>query len=165
MPIPREVEQFAAEAAQFIAWCETPHIGKSPEQFQGEVLGRLAQLYVAGLRLPDVEPPEIPDLPDPTPEQRKKVVENLLALPLQYYWEVFEPCQLDGDREPVCGDLFDDLGDIYVDLFRGARLFEAGHVEAAAFSWRFSFGIHWGRHLVSALHALHCWEPQEEHAS
>jgi hypothetical protein len=33
---------------------------------------------------------------------------------------VYTPSALDGDKEPLCGDLFDDFVDIYVDL--GSRL-------------------------------------------
>jgi Domain of unknown function (DUF5063) len=163
--VPEEVRAFAALAESYVAWCETPHRGAPPERFQLEVLRRLSTLYSAGLLLPDVEPPEMPDIPDPSVDERKRVVDNLSALPFQYYREVFNPTAAAREDDPVCGDLLDDLGDIYVDLARGLRLFRSGQVEAAAFSWRFAFGIHWGRHLVSALRALHSWRPETSRAS
>jgi len=33
----------------------------------------------------------------------------------RFYWHLFDPSNQD-DTEPVCGDLVDDLGDIYKDL-------------------------------------------------
>jgi hypothetical protein len=85
-----------------------------------------------------------------------------MALPFQYYWEVFTPTKIESERDPVCGDLFDDFMDIYGDLIQGLWLYERGHIEAAVFSWRQMFGIHWGRHAVGALNALHSYEPPEE---
>jgi hypothetical protein len=153
---------FVIHADNFIAWCETPHDQEPGQSFYLEALRRLAELYLAGLSIPELEEVEIPDVPDPSLEERKRVLENLKPLPFQYYWEVYTPSALDGDKEPVCGDLFDDFVDIYVDLVRGSRLHQRGYPEAADFSWRFSFGVHWGRHAVSALHALHSWEPTND---
>jgi hypothetical protein len=84
-----------------------------------------------------------------------------MGLPLQYYWEIFAPSDLKGDKEPVCGDLFDDFLDIYADLTDGLWLYDRQHFEMAVFTWRLMFGVHWGRHAVSAMHALHSYEPED----
>ncbi len=96
-----------------------------------------------------------------TPEKRSAIARNLSSLPFQYYWEIFTPSDLDGDKEPVCGDLFDDFQDIYGDLSTGLWLYDRGHVETAAFTWNLMFGVHWGRHAVSAMHALHSFDPDD----
>ena len=41
----------------------------------------------------------------------------------RYYWHVFDPSN-QVDTEPVCGDLLDDLGDIYKDLKRSILIFK-----------------------------------------
>lgn len=51
----------------------------------------------------------------------------------------------------------DDLGDIWRDLREGVDLYRLGYISAAAWHWRFHFLLHWGRHAVSAISALHAW--------
>jgi hypothetical protein len=77
-------------------------------------------------------------------------------MPFQYYWEILEPVAWEPEK-PVVGDLCDDLIDIYSDLREGLNLYDAGNEESAVFYWRLLFRAHWGRHLTSALHALHCF--------
>lgn len=67
------------------------------------------------------------------------------------YWEIFDPYE---NEPPVCGSLSDDLLDIYSDLRRGLVAYDAGHVGAAVWEWRFHFDHHWGDHAVDALRAL-----------
>jgi hypothetical protein len=103
-----------------------------------------------------------PEPPSQTKEERGRLAANLRPLPFQYYWEVFTPTDMDDvDQEPVCGDLFDDFLDIYGDVAEGLWLYDRKHIEAAVFSWSQMFSVHWGRHVVSALHALHSFEPTE----
>lgn len=97
-----------------------------------------------------------------TRDERQRLSANLLPLPFQYYWEVFNPAK-EAVHEPVCGDLFDDFLDICGDLSAGLWLYDHKHYEAAVFTWTQMFGIHWGRHAVSAIHALHDFDPPEEH--
>jgi hypothetical protein len=157
MTRPPAVDEFALRARAFVSWCDTSHADKPSELMQLEALRELAVVYAAGLALPDVEPQDAPDPPPMTSEKRQTISANLLSLPTQYYWEIFTPSNLD-DKEPVCGDLFDDFQDIYSDLAGGLWLYDHGHVEAAVFSWRLMLGAHWGRHAVSAMHALHSYD-------
>jgi hypothetical protein len=72
----------------------------------------------------------------------------------KYYQEMFAPYKLE-DKEPVVGDLADDLADIYRDLADGLAKWRRGEREGAAWAWQFQFACHWGEHLTSALRALH----------
>jgi hypothetical protein len=128
---------------------------------QLQALEQLADIYAAALRLPGVDYRSSPEPPRLQPDERKRIGANLRNLPIQYYWEVFTPSDLDGNKEAVCGDLFDDFLDIYADLADGLWLYDREHFEAAVFSWSHTFGFHWGRHAVSAMHALHSFEGRE----
>jgi hypothetical protein len=43
----------------------------------------------------------------------------------RYYWDVFDPFDHE-DHQAVCGDLVDDLADIYKDIKRGLTVFDIG---------------------------------------
>jgi len=152
------VDQFVRLARQFVVWCNTDHVGKNPSEFKVEALQKLAAVYDAGLHLPNVLFTPAPDAPRVTATERQIVARNLLALPFQYYWNICEPAIPDKDNEAGCGDLFDDFQDIYADISSGLWLFDSGHTDAAVYSWREMFRAHWGRHAVSAMHALHSFE-------
>lgn len=157
---PKEIDVFAAHAHEFMEWCESDHNGKTSEQMQRESLKQLSRLYAAALGLPGVNFKEAPDPPSQDQAVRQRLAANLKSLPFRYYWEVFTPTD-ERDHEPVIGDLFDDLLDIYGDIADGLWLYERGHFEVAVFEWSFRFGMHWGRHVVSALHALHSFEAEK----
>jgi hypothetical protein len=73
------------------------------------------------------------------------------------YWEVFEPFDHD-NHDPVCGDLVDDLGDIYRDIKRALVIFDldtAAAKDDAMWQLKFGFENHWGRHALGALMAIH----------
>jgi hypothetical protein len=75
----------------------------------------------------------------------------------RYYWEVFDPTD-HNDTKPVCGDLVDDIGDIYKDIKEGLMTFDLGTPasrEDAVWNFRFGFEKHWGGHAISALRAIH----------
>jgi hypothetical protein len=157
---PEEVDAFASQAREFIAWCGSIHVGKTPEQMQRQALAQLSRLYAAALDLPGVDFVPAPEPPERSKEARELLAANLRQLPFQYYWEVFTPTD-EEDHDPVCGDLFDDFLDIVGDLTDGLWLYDRKHYEAAVLAWTHMFGAHWGRHTVSALHALHSFEPPE----
>lgn len=75
----------------------------------------------------------------------------------RYYWEVFDPTN-DKDTEAVCGDLVDDIGDIFKDIKYGLMIFDIGTTssqEDAIWNFKFGFEKHWGRHAISALKTIH----------
>jgi hypothetical protein len=75
----------------------------------------------------------------------------------RYYWHVFDPLD-DLDITPVCGDLFDDLGDIYKDIKYALMIFHLGQEECqqnALWQFKCDFNTHWDQHCVNALSAIH----------
>jgi hypothetical protein len=152
------IPDFVEHARRFVSWCRTEHEGKSKAEFKVEALQGLAGIYNSALYLPSAKFKPAPNAPAATELERQIVAQNLSALPFQYYWDLCEPALRGEVPEPGCGDLADDFQDIYKDLSTGLWLFDGGHVEAAVYSWREMFRLHWGRHVVSALHALHSFE-------
>ncbi len=73
------------------------------------------------------------------------------------YWHLFDPS--DGsDKEPCCGDLVDDIGDIYTDLKYDLLIFNLDKPdckENALWQFKFGFDKHWGDHCMNALAAIH----------
>ena len=73
----------------------------------------------------------------------------------RYYWHIFNPSR-EEDTKPVCGDLSDDLGDMYKDLNRAILLFNKPDAkENALWQFKFDFDNHWGDHCMNALNAIH----------
>jgi len=75
----------------------------------------------------------------------------------RYYWHVFDPTD-EAALEPVCGDLLDDLGDIYKDLKYALLIFQLnleGCKEIALLDFKHDFEMHWGHHCMNALAAIH----------
>lgn len=154
-----ELETFAAIARRFCKRVESGQPGIDPDQARIEALRALAELYAGAVLLsPLGEPGDADDAPSMTEARRSELAAKLSWLPFQYYWEIFAPTELEGEQTPTCGDLFDDFLDIYDDLERGLWHFDCGDGASAAWEWKFRFDVHWGRHVVSAMHALHCHE-------
>lgn len=75
----------------------------------------------------------------------------------RYYWHVFDPTN-HNDTEPVCGDLADDLGDIYKDLQYSIMIYNLEgeySKEKALWQFKFDFDKHWGDHCINALTGIH----------
>ncbi len=151
------ISRFADAAQSYCAWLEATPGSTSEEHFTATRL--VAELYAAAVCLPDTEPTDS-DVPSLSPEQRLLVESRLSAFPLQYYWEIFEPLTL-APTDPTCGDIIDDLGDIYCDVKEGLLAY-AQDEQAAVWHWRTTFGLHWGRHATSALRVLHGYDPETE---
>ena len=74
-----------------------------------------------------------------------------------FYWVVFDPTD-HNDTASVCGDLVDDLGDIYKDL----KIFLTGFEDRdndvkqnALWHLKWSFDNHWNDHCMDAIYAIH----------
>ena len=141
------IEAFAAAARRFCDWCES-------QQTTGSLASRklLAELYLAALNLPEGSADF--DIAEPTPAPEPSL--QLTGLPFHLYNMFFIPSNL--DQPPCMGDLASDFQDIYRDLQSGFALYDAQQLEAAAWSWTFSFRSHWGHHAASALFALEAHE-------
>jgi hypothetical protein len=75
----------------------------------------------------------------------------------RFYWTVFDPTD-DKDTEAVCGDLADDIGDIYRDIKRSLLTFDRETLaskERAIWDLKFLFEKHWGQHSIDALRTIH----------
>ncbi|MFO0477640.1 MAG: DUF5063 domain-containing protein [Bacteroidota bacterium] len=75
----------------------------------------------------------------------------------RYYWHVFDPT-LENEKEPVCGDLVDDLQDIYKDIKISILTYNLNKKdckENALWQFKFDFDKHWDNHCINALSAIH----------
>ncbi|HEY4083917.1 MAG TPA: DUF5063 domain-containing protein [Burkholderiaceae bacterium] len=150
-PSDASIASFAEVARGYCSWCEGDSLGPDPES---KAAGWLARLYAAALALPDREAESdegMPDLPQPQADRAKA---NLAPFRGWYYREFFDPHPHLTD-ESCMGDVGDDLLDVYCDLRAGLVAFDVGHINDAAWHWSFQFRIHWGRHAVGGLFALH----------
>jgi hypothetical protein len=156
--IPSEVLAFQATAERFCAWAEA-----APATGQDLLLAMryVSELYALALTMPhaDVDPSVAQEFVDKNNHQA--IYARFRSLPLQYYREVFDTTRVPPE-EPSVGDLADDLLDIYTDIKAGLLLFGNGHAPEAVFQWKFTWGVHWGRHATSALRAMHCWATRVE---
>ena len=149
-----EVAVFVDQAWQFCEFVEKANQYARDERLVA-ARQRLLEVYEAGSKLPQVEPPEgIEAGPSPERPQGWAGFEDV-----DLYWEVFDPYE---ESAPVAGSLSDDLLDIYGDLRRGLALWDKGvgtknddFKVSAIWEWRFHFEIHWGDHAIDALRALH----------
>jgi hypothetical protein len=147
-----DLDAFALEARRFTVWAESDSMPQSPRS----ALKQLTRLYQAAL---DLDEPDVDELGDEEADVRlpealvAAVASRAAQLPQQNYWEVFDPTRLTPD-EPVCGDLRDDITDIYKDVARGLALFDRGQRVEAQWFWAFNFRIHWSEHVTSAIRAI-----------
>lgn len=157
--IPGEVLAFKAAAEQFCAWAEAPPANAEDDLHLA--MRHVSELYALALAMPaaDLDPSVAQEFVDKN--DHKAVYARFGRLPLQYYGEVFDTTRVPPE-EPTVGDLADDLLDIYTDVKGGLLYFSQGHPEQAVFHWRFTWGVHWGRHATSALRAMHCWSTRVE---
>jgi hypothetical protein len=130
--------------------------GFSPEAFVDEALRLLLHLYARAAAIPDLEPGTDEDVPSGPKEAAISVAQSISAKlgELDVYALVFDPYE---DTDIVMSSLGSDLSEIYYDLSGGLRIFGGDGLRDrdVAWEWRFGFTTHWGRHLVSALTALH----------
>ena len=161
MPVsPQPLTIFAGIARKFCSWA-TGEDGS--EMSAAKALREVSGLYDAALCLPrpftkamgdDVAEVDVP------PASLELVSRRAAALPLQIYWEIFDPIQQPPD-EPVAGSIADDLVDIYRDVACGLILYDAGDHAVAIWGWGFNFRIHWGEHATGAIRALHAYLARE----
>ena len=143
------VNTFAEIARGFCSLCENVAVSDI------QAASWLCQLYAAALVLPEVGSENSDGLPDLPPSLLERAKNNLAGFNGRYYREYFNPDVSLGD-ESVVGDIGDDLLDIYKDIRAGLLLFERGETKEALWHWAFLHRIHWGRHAVGAIFALHC---------
>lgn len=154
----QELSDFLSAAGNFCTFLETKQ-RSTPKEFLTVIQRYLLRLYSCAKNLTLVELQKDTDIEVELPQAEMKNMLQFIAesLPYQYYWHVFDP-SFENDTEPVCGDLVDDIGDIYKDIKRSLLLFDIGSEAArenAVWQFKFYFDAHWGDHCVNALYAIH----------
>lgn len=144
------IKSFADVASHVCSLLESP--AQPPSDGVAEIRLALAELHVAALRLPAVEPGDSTE--EPASDGSQICAERLASLPIDLYWDIFDPLTYE-PTAPIANSADDDLRDIYLDLKRGLALYERGAWRDACWSWRFGFTWHWGEHLVGVQRALY----------
>ncbi|MFN2598219.1 MAG: DUF5063 domain-containing protein [Pyrinomonadaceae bacterium] len=143
---------FAELARRYCDWAEGELTDASEAMWEACVL--LAELHVAALQLPDLGfgDAEAHEQDRVSQDDWRRVYEKFARLPVSSYYDVFHPLK---EESPVSNSLNDDLADIYRDLKEGLALYDERRTVDAVWEWRFTFWIHWGKHLTSAQRAVH----------
>jgi hypothetical protein len=151
------VVHFLTAAKDYCRLLET-ELALPQREFIQQLLSVTLALYSAGLTLPEIEPDEDSDedqfYGEDRAVSRQAIVDKLGS---EFYYEkVFEPFDAE-DCRPVTASLGDDLADMYGDLLKGLiQVPPHGAVPAhVIWQWKFDLQIHWGRHAVGAIAALH----------
>jgi hypothetical protein len=119
------------------------------------LLGALAHVYAASCELEAGA--AVGEFEGIEPAERLALEHALAGLvgEARLYWVALDCTALHGEPELGCGDLVDDLADIYCDLAPAWRAQRRGAALADVLgSWSVS-AAHWRRHAIDALGVLH----------
>ena len=150
---------FVEKIKDFCLFIET-HQSDSYRSFLEATQKQLVELYSYGQTLPDFDLPadrdikEI-DISDNDIRDILSFTRDRLRDP--FYWVVFDPTD-HNDTASVCGDLVDDLGDIYKDLktfLTGFDNVDDDVKQNALWHLKWSFDNHWNDHCIDAIYAIH----------
>lgn len=147
------VSAFFDLASAFCAWCEDTSPGADRTR---QLAAWLARLHGAALSLPAVSGDEggdaYPDLPEEALQRAKANFAPLMGCLYREHLDL-DPW---APEQAGMGDIGDDVLDTYQDIKRGLLLHEAGMPNHALWFWSYMHGVHWGRHVVGAMYAIHC---------
>lgn len=155
----KEFNDFYKIALDFCAFIENRQPGTKVDFMQG-TRHHLLKLYSTALQLQWVGLQSNTEFDERLQDADIKPLRDSISQRLegsQFYWHVFDPTD-EENRTPVCGDLVDDLGDIYKDLKNAITLFnlgKSGCKENALWNFKFLFEKHWDDHCINALSAIH----------
>ena len=161
----KEFSDFYQSALDFCEFIEN-YKTKSKVDFLESIRQNLLCLYLAGLKLQWVDLQSNVDFDEKIDDEVFKNVLKSIDDRLQdarYYWHVFDPTNVE-DKEPVCGDLVDDLGDIYKDLKYSIMIYNLDKPdckENALWQFKFDFDKHWDDHCINALSTIHYYLENE----
>lgn len=157
-----KIEAFSIAAQQFCEWAESDYPLNS--QSLKQALELITELFLLGVRLADEFESVDEDSPsvEAVDDKTRTVYSQASNLPLTYYSEIYNSTVLP-PKEPIIGNLADDIADIYRDLRCGLDLLDAGHTKHAVQEWVFHLKYHWGEHATSAMRALY-WYLRENEA-
>jgi len=153
-----EVENMKLQVISFCDFIET----FEPETemiFLVQLQKNLLTLYQAGLNLGWIDLESDVDYEEELNKDELEKTFHFTAqrLPIQYYWEIFDPHDKT-DNQAVCGDLLDDIIDIYKDIKSVLLILHIGTEDSigeAIWQFKFYFQAHWGDHCINALRAIH----------
>lgn len=155
----KEFSDFYKAAIDFCDFIEN-YTTTTKADFMQSTRHHLLNLYDTALRLQWVDLQSNIAFDDKLHDKDIKPLLNSISDRLEgsrFYWHVFDPTN-ENVKEPVCGDLVDDLGDIYKDLKNSINTFnldKTGCKEHALWAFKFGFDKHWNDHCINALGALH----------
>lgn len=154
----KETKAFLEAAREYCAFIESTD--KADNEFWIALQGLLLTLYQQGTTLPRTTLEHDEEFNDKlSKEEFEKILTRISEKvgDSRFYWEVFDPTN-ERDTQPGCGDLVDDLGDIYRDLKDGLMIFDLGTMasrDEALWDFNFGFEHHWGYHGINALRTIH----------
>ena len=152
------VTSFLAAAESYINWVEGE--SDSSEEKAATALDLLAALYSSALQLMRIdvegeEPNENSEAAIVSVDEWKEAYDRICNFPFTFYYEV------DSLHESSCEshytDLIEDLVDIYQDVKEGMNIYQMKQSSQALCHWQMTFEFHWGRHVLGAMKALHCY--------
>jgi hypothetical protein len=154
----KETQDFLTISRDFCAFIES--IDKSGDDYLRQLQMILLTLYQKAIFLPTTTLELRHELQVNLTKEEIETILNKLADKVgddRYYWLVFDPTD-HNDTESVCGDLIDDIGDIYKDIKRGLVTFDLGTIacmQHGIWELKFLFEKHWGQHTIDALRTIH----------
>ena len=155
------LENFFLAAQSFQGWVKTEPVDKNKEAVKA--LRVLSSLYSHAIELMSLEAGREEPNDDESyavgMDEWDEVYDRLDNMPFNYYSELESPH--DSEGESLYTDLIEDLTDIYQDVIEGLNIYNAGLREQALSHWQMTFEFHWGRHLLGAMKALHCYFQDE----
>jgi hypothetical protein len=152
-------KDFLRSAERFVNLLESDQIDKI--EFYSLAHAALIDLYSTGFNLDSIEfkysginsGSKLNKLEDKNLGKISKLGKNA------FYWEVYDPYDIEFNTEPNQSSLVDDFADIYGDLkIELTKIYNIGTdeaVEHALWSLKFSFNNRWGTRCIKALNALH----------
>lgn len=150
---------FVDNSRSFCKFLET-HQSVNYKLFISQLQSQLISLYTFARTLPGFDLPENRDIKEV--DITDKDIKDILSfigdrLHDPFYWVVFDPTD-HNDTASVCGDLIDDLGDVYKDLKTFLIGFEDEDDDVkqnALWHLKWSFDNHWNDHCINAIYAIH----------
>jgi hypothetical protein len=153
--------EFADVARRYCAFIENCR-DLSAGQLITRVAPLLAELYLQGLMLPEGPPADEEFNVDLVSTEAHAEIMHAIDDQLGHYyayWNIFNPLQEPaGDNSPYQWGIGDDLADIYRDMKNCLSIYDIGTEASrreAVWQWRLGLAMHWGRHLVDSLCAIH----------
>lgn len=154
----KETKDFLLTAGDYCSFIELTE--KTDKEFLRQVQKLLLKLYQQAMEMRWTTVTHSEAVEDELSKEEVETIVRRIADKVgedRFYWTVFDPTN-PKDTEAVCGDLADDLGDIYKDIKKDLLTFDhptPGSKEHAIWSIKFHFEKHWGEHAIDALRTIH----------